>query len=161
TDARRTLIPDWVTMSGYTETREMRANVGDQPPDNSRLGFVALADGSIEWLDLPRATGDTTRTFSSANFIGWNDQGSHGLIAALSYDFTCASRWSIDAATGTLALLRHDTDEAWLAGPCAFWFGCAGFLPDGRTVWFASEATGYSHLYTVPVNGGSARQLTS
>jgi len=160
-DVTRTLIPDWITASGYTETREVRAKVGDNPPENSRLGIVSLADGSVEWLDLARATGDTTRTFSSTRFLGWNRQGTYGLVAALDYDFENAWLWSIDASTGALTLLRHDTDEAWLAGPCAFWFGCAGFLPDGRSAWFVSEATGFAHLYTVPVNGGSARQLTS
>jgi len=160
-DARRTLIPDWVTASGYTETREMRTKVGDNTPTNSRLGVVALDDGSVEWLNLARATGDTTRTFASAGFLGWNNQGTAGLVAAMDYEFENAWLWSIDAATGALTLLRHDTDEAWLGGPCAFWFNCAGFLPDGRTAWFVSEESGFSHLYTVPVNGGSARQLTS
>ncbi|MHB1168637.1 MAG: TolB family protein, partial [Longimicrobiales bacterium] len=63
-DARRTLIPDWVTASGYTETLEMRSKVGDATPENSRLGIVSLDDGSVEWLDLARASGDTARTFS-------------------------------------------------------------------------------------------------
>lgn len=160
-DARRTLIPDWVTASGYTETLEMRSKVGDATPENSRLGIVSLDNGSVEWLDLARASGDTARTFSRSGFLGWNEQGTYGLIGALDYDFENAWLWSIDAATGAIALLRHDTDEAWLGGPCAFWFGCAGFLPDGRSVWFVSEADGFSHLYTVPASGGSARQLTS
>ena len=160
-DARSTLIPDWVTESGYTETQEVRSKVGDAQTATGRIGIVSLADGSVRWLDLARATGDSAQTFSTTRFIEWNDAGSHGLIAAVSEDFEDAWLWSFDAATGALALLRHDHDEAWVAGPCAFWFSCAGFLPDGRTVYFASEADGYSHLYTVSITGGAASQLTS
>jgi dipeptidyl aminopeptidase/acylaminoacyl peptidase len=160
-DARRTLIPDWVTRSGYTETREVRSKVGDLQSETGRFGIVAVADGAVRWLELARATGDTAASFYSANFLGWNEQGTHGLLAAQSADFNDAWLWSLDARTGALTLLRNDHDEAWVAGPCPFWFGCAGFLPDGSTVYFASERDGFNHVYTVPVTGGDARQLTS
>src|SRR5690606_9447162 len=67
------------------------------------------------------------------------------------------------AATGAMTLLAHDRDEAWVAGPCAFWSStsCAGFLPDGRTAWFVSERDGFAHLYRVNVDGSNVRQLTS
>ena len=160
-DARETLVPAWVTESGYTETLEVRSKVGDVQSESGRFGVVSLADGAVRWLELAAATGDSAASFYSANFLGWNEQGTHGLLAAQSADFNDAWLWSLDARTGELKLLRHDHDEAWVAGPCAFWFGCAGFLPDGRTVYFTSEADGFNHVYTVPVGGGSAHQLTS
>jgi dipeptidyl aminopeptidase/acylaminoacyl peptidase len=36
-----------------------------------------------------------------------------------------------------------------------------GFLPDGRTVFFLSEHTGWMHLYTVPADGGPVKAITS
>lgn len=81
-DARRTLIPDWVTSSGYTETREMRTKVGDTQSETGRFGIVSLADGEVQWLELAAATGDSAATFYVANFMGWNEQGTHGLLAA-------------------------------------------------------------------------------
>ncbi len=160
-DARRTLIPDWVTSSGYTETREVRTKVGDVQSGTGRIGVVSLADGSLRWLDLPAATGDSATAFSTARFLGWNEQGTRGLVAAVDDEYENAWLWTLDAASGALTQVHHESDEAWLAGPCPFWFGCAGFLPDGRTVYFASERDGFSHVYTVPAQGGTPRQLTS
>ncbi|MGH7443547.1 MAG: prolyl oligopeptidase family serine peptidase, partial [Longimicrobiales bacterium] len=160
-DERRTLIPDWITSSGYTQTREVCTKVGDIQSETGRIGIVSLADGSVQWLGIAAAAGDTTTEFSTARFLGWNDQGTHGLVAAVDGEYENAWLWSLHAATGALTELFHDTDDAWLAGPCPFWFACAGFLPDGRTVYFASERDGFSHVYSVSVGGGQPRQLTS
>jgi dipeptidyl aminopeptidase/acylaminoacyl peptidase len=68
----------------------------------------------------------------------------------------------MDAATGHLTLLVHDRDEAWLAGPCAFWSStsCTGWMPDGRSAYFTSERDGYNHAFLVAADGTGLRQLT-
>jgi len=48
-------------------------------------------------------------------------------------------------------------DTAWVGGPGFF---SVGWVDDGR-VWFVSERTGYSHLYTAPATGGAPTALTS
>src|SRR5690606_19335382 len=101
------------------------------------------------------------RLLYQTRFIGWNRSGSHGLIAATSADFEDAWLWTIDTATGELTLVAHEHDDAWVAGPCPFWSGCAGWLPDGNTIYFTSERDGFNHLYTVSRDGSGARQLTS
>ncbi|MCI0432978.1 MAG: prolyl oligopeptidase family serine peptidase [Gemmatimonadetes bacterium] len=162
---RRTVIPYWVTASGYTEPREVRAKVGDDQPAAGRIGIASLEDGEVRWLDVAQATapGDSAagKRELSARFIGWNESGTTGLIGASSADFKDAWLWSFDAATGALTLLHQLHDEAWVAGPCAFWFGCSGWLPDGRTVWFTSERDGFNHLYTIAADGSGQQQLTS
>jgi len=160
---RRVAIPYWVTESGYTETREVRTKVGDTSDNNGRIGIVSLVDGDVHWLDLETAAGANgeKRELGSANFIGWNEQGSAGLISASSADFKDAWLWTMDAVTGELTQLTNLHDDAWVAGPCAFWFGCSGWLPDGNTVWFTSERDGYNHLYTMKRDGTARKQLTS
>ncbi|CAN5618425.1 prolyl oligopeptidase family serine peptidase [soil metagenome] len=164
--SRSVSVPFWVTESGYTEPREIRSKVGDdQGGGGGRMGIVSLQDGDVRWLDVSRATmpEDTTgdpADFGSTRFIGWNDQGTAGLIAATSADFKNAWLWSMDATTGALTLLAHDRDEAWVAGPCPFWGSCSGWLPDGRA-WFVSERTGHTHLHTIRSNGSDLRQLTT
>jgi dipeptidyl aminopeptidase/acylaminoacyl peptidase len=167
-NARRTSIPFWVTESGYTEPREVRTKVGDAVGDAGRMGIVSLDNGEVRWLDVARATlppGDTARApaFGFTRFLSWNDAGTMGLVAATSADFKQAWLWSLNAETGAMTLLAHDRDEAWVAGPCAFWAGssCAGWLPDGRRAWFVSERDGFAHLYSVAADGGTPRQLTS
>jgi dipeptidyl aminopeptidase/acylaminoacyl peptidase len=164
TGARRVQIPFWVTESGYVEAREFRTHVGDQQSDAGRVGIVSLVDGDVRWLDVAAATaaGDTPPQFGFTRFLGWNDQGTAGLIGAQSADFKNAWLWSMDAGTGSMTLLAHDRDTAWVAGPCPFWSStnCVGWLPDGRA-YFVSERSGYTHLYTVGADGGNLRQLTS
>ncbi|HSJ31602.1 MAG TPA: prolyl oligopeptidase family serine peptidase [Longimicrobiales bacterium] len=163
-DARRTSIPYWVTESGYTEPREMRTKVGDEQGSSGRMGIVSLQDGAVRWLDVARATRPASDTSTAApefgftRFVGWNDQGTAGLVAATSADFKQEWLWSMDAATGTLTLLANDRDEAWVAGPCSF---CIGWLPDGSRAWFVSERDGFAHLYTIAPDGSDLRQLTS
>ncbi|HEX6307317.1 MAG TPA: prolyl oligopeptidase family serine peptidase [Longimicrobiales bacterium] len=169
TDARRTSIPFWVTESGYTEPREFRTKVGDEQGDAGRMGIVSLTTGEVRWLDVARASlppSDTTARapeFGFTRFLGWNDQGTVGLVGATSADFKNAWLWALDAQTGAMTLLAHDRDEAWVAGPCAFWSStsCSGFLPDGRTAWFVSERDGFAHLYRIGVDGSGLQQLTS
>jgi dipeptidyl aminopeptidase/acylaminoacyl peptidase len=48
-------------------------------------------------------------------------------------------------------------DSAWVGGLSL----AAGWLPDGETVWFTSEATGWAHLYTVSGAGGQVSAVTS
>jgi dipeptidyl aminopeptidase/acylaminoacyl peptidase len=163
---RRTLIPYWITTSGYTETREVRTKVGDNDQGFSgRLGIVSLADGEVQWIDLASATtpGDSAAKSRrvSGRFFAWNDDGTTGLIGASSDDFKDAWLWSFDAASGAMTLLHHLNNDAWVAGPCAFWQFCAGWLPDGETIWFASERDGYNHIYTVARDGSGVRQLTT
>jgi dipeptidyl aminopeptidase/acylaminoacyl peptidase len=165
--ARRTTIPFWVTESGYTEAREFRSHVGDVQSELGRMGIVSLEDGDIRWLDVARATlpegaQDEAPQFGGTRFLGWNEQGTAGLIGASSADFKQAWLWSMDAATGRMTLLAHDRDEAWVAGPCPFWVSsaCAGWLPDGRA-WFVSERSGHTHLYVIGADGTGLRQLTS
>jgi len=49
-------------------------------------------------------------------------------------------------------------DDAWLRG---FDTPQAGWLADNQTIFCVSEATGYMHLYEVPFDGGTPRQMTS
>src|SRR5439155_22523903 len=55
-----------------------------------------------------------------------------------------------------------ERDEAWIVGPGAGGFGGtnSGWISE-NVFWFQSEATGYSHLYTVNVATGEKKQLTS
>jgi dipeptidyl aminopeptidase/acylaminoacyl peptidase len=129
------------------------------------MGVVALDGSVVQWMDLPGAVSEagtaTKRELASVRFLAWNDAGTTGLIGLGSADFKDAWLYSIDASSGKLTLLHHLHDDAWVAGPCAFWTSCAGWLPDSRTAWFTSERDGFNHLYTVSLDGSGLKQLTS
>jgi dipeptidyl aminopeptidase/acylaminoacyl peptidase len=162
--ARQTMIPDWVTTSGFTEPMNIRTKVGDAQMEG-RIALVTLATGEVKWLELaPKPTEEEKKArkyagqLASTNFLGWNRDGSKGLVTALSYDFKDRWVYVLDAASGSLTRVAHDHDDAWIAGPCLD--ACAGWMPDGKSVYFTSERDGYNHLYTVAADGTSLRQLT-
>ena len=92
----------------------------------------------------------------------WSDDGQRAFLVVRSADNK--DRWivSLDPGTQKIGLLDRARDEAWINGPgIGYEAGNVGWLPDNRRVWFQSEETGYSHLYTVDVVSGQKKALTS
>ncbi|MCL6461655.1 MAG: S9 family peptidase [Flavobacterium micromati] len=75
-------------------------------------------------------------------------------------------RWivTLNLENGTFQEIEYQHDEAWIGGPgipsSSFGRGTLGFLSDNETVYFQSEATGYSHLYTYNLKSKKKTQLT-
>ena len=61
-----------------------------------------------------------------------------------------------------LSLIDHQHDEAWIAGPGIAWLEPAniGWI-NNNTIYFQSEATGYSHLYAYNFNTHQRNAITS
>ena len=156
-DAERTIVPDWVTESGYTEDLTVRTKVG-HAQNESRAGIITTATGEVAWLDLqPEGyDGEGQARWRSA---GWNDAGTKSFVFATSFDDKNRWLWSVDAATGERTLLDDLHDEAWVAGPC--FASCVGWIPDEDRVYFVSEETGYAHLFAVNADGSDKQALTS
>ncbi len=163
--ATRTIVPAWITESGYTEDLTVRTKVGDQQ-GSSRIGILALATGEVTWLDLtPEVEGEEEHThrggdpeLSMAYFAGWSDSGEFGLLKAISFDYEDSWIYSVSSATGELSLLEAIHDSAWIAGPCSF--GCEGWIPGTNRAYYVTEATGYAHLYTIEADGSDRRAVT-
>ncbi|HEU0053932.1 MAG TPA: DPP IV N-terminal domain-containing protein, partial [Longimicrobium sp.] len=147
---RQTMVPAFVTESGYTEPMNVREKVGDAV-GTSRAAIVDLATGQAKWLE-PEAK---ERRVSMQGF-GWAPGEDRALVMGVAFDFK--DRWIYTATPdGRTTVVDHDRDTTWVGGPNLY---AAGWTRDGR-VWFLSEKTGYSHLYTVSANGGPATAVTS
>ncbi|RAJ83388.1 dipeptidyl aminopeptidase/acylaminoacyl peptidase [Chitinophaga dinghuensis] len=176
-DAKSTIVPDYVTSTGFTTDIPSREKVG--APEGSFTSFVydRVADTvlaiSIKELpgikDQPDYVKDYTKKDSAVvreviiNGPYWTDNGKHAIMDIRSQDNK--DRWIalLDPATGKLKSVNRQRDEAWIAGPGIGWsFGGAnlGWIDD-NTCWYQSEASGYSHLYTTNVLTGEQKQLTS
>ncbi|MEK9508661.1 prolyl oligopeptidase family serine peptidase [Gemmatimonadota bacterium Y43] len=150
-----TMVPDWVTASGYTEPLNVRTKVGDAQ-GSSRLALLEPGTGETTWLEIaPEGTESPADGFAG----GWNDAGTHAIIWSRTEDNKEWFLYTLEAATGELTLVDQLRDEAWVGGPCGF--GCRGWLPGTNTVWYASEESGYAHLYAVEADGTGRRALTS
>lgn len=164
--ARNTMVPAWVTSSGFTEPLNSRAKVGDAQ-NEPRLGLLEVSTGKLTWLEPFPPISEQERELQSvrstgprlagAMFAGWNDAGTLGLIWSRSANNKNRWIYSVEAATGGMTLLDSLHDEAWIGGPCA---SCLGWIPGQDRVWFVSEVTGYAHLYAVDADGTGHRALT-
>jgi len=154
-DTEATPVPFWITESGYTEPRNVRSKVGDSEPGRSRAGFIDASTGEVTFVD---AAPEDFEGDVSTQLIGWNDAGTHALIQGGSDDDENRWLWTVDVATGERTLVDHLYDEAWVGRICG---GCRGWLPGEDVVWFASEESGFSHLYTVNADGTGRTALTA
>ncbi|MBK6456212.1 MAG: DPP IV N-terminal domain-containing protein [Gemmatimonadetes bacterium] len=159
-----TLYMDYVTASGYAESKTSRAKVGE-PRDNIRLGIVPRdarrpADSvRVQWVALPEARG------RQVNVHGpwWSVEGDRAVIEVVTLDDHDLWIARLDPATGATSVIDHQHDDAWIGGPPVqsnyTQPGLVEWLPGGRLV-FASERTGWSHLYLAEPDG-TVRPLTS
>jgi dipeptidyl aminopeptidase/acylaminoacyl peptidase len=150
---RVTQVPNFVTASGFSEDISTRTKVGDVTA-RFRAYRLDVATGALRALHT--IAGDSTRTAMQVRMMGWSDDGANALLAGYTPDY----KWrylSTVGDTGGVRVIEALRDSAWVGGPCG---GCMGFLRDGR-VWYASEASGYTHLYSANVDGSAKQTLTS
>jgi dipeptidyl aminopeptidase/acylaminoacyl peptidase len=150
--AEQTEMAVWVTDDGYADTRNIRTKVGDEQ-GTSRAGVLDVATGEVTFV--ANDVGEGARDIRG---IGVSPNSRYALVRVDSHDNE--HRWyaTVDLSSMEEQVVDHLHDAAWIGGPSG---GTAGFLPDGETVYFASERTGWAHLYLVPAGGGEARALTS
>jgi len=188
TDAKKPVVPSYVTASGYTTDLPARTKAGDSQ-GASRVGTISTTDGKVQWVKtgLKRVvapptqgeakTDSATEQKTSATAektesdpkkdeereveyepLLWSEDGAAAVLRVRAADNK--DRWllALDPATATTRVLAHEHDDAWV-----HWFfdGGAGFVPGTRTLWFISEQSGWLHLYTVPFEGGTPRAITS
>ena len=173
---KNTIVPNYVTESGFTTDIPARTKVGnlsgnyefyiyDRIADtviavkpDQLPGINELPDYAKELLskDSSRKPGSAKRAvrFSAAD---WSDKGTHALIDIRSQDNK--DRWLmlLDAATGKLRLLDRQRDEAWVGGPA---LQNRGWINE-HTCFFVSEQTGFSHVYTINVATNERNAVTT
>ena len=85
--------------------------------------------------------------------IQWSANGAQAAVIVRSIDNK--DRWiaTVDLAGAKLKPVHRLTDNAWINnGNNDF-----GWLPDNSTLWYLSEESGYSHLYTLDGGRQGAR----
>jgi dipeptidyl aminopeptidase/acylaminoacyl peptidase len=182
TGAKNSIVPNYVTESAFTEDIPARNKVGDNQ-SRSRMVALNVETGEAKWIEhglkeQPKEQKTTGASSAGAprdskepkekdrevqlfNLQWPSGEGADGKhAAALARSADNKDRWVmlIDPATGKTKALDHLRDDAWVGGPGSF---ALGWLADNKTVYFQSERDGWAHLYTVSIEGGEAKQLTS
>jgi dipeptidyl aminopeptidase/acylaminoacyl peptidase len=180
--AKSTIVPDYVTSSGYTEDIPNRTKVGSPQSSSESFIFDTRRDSVYSIItknlpgikDLPDYLKDYPKELEERTKLNadrkvdvsgpwWSPDGKYAIVNIDAQDNK--DRWlmKLDATTGKLSLLDRQHDDAWIGGP-----GTSGFFADGSLGWadnthfyFQSEASGYSHLYMADIISGEKKQLTS
>lgn len=172
TGSKRTIVPNFVTLSGYTEDTPSYEKVGDKQ-SLVRLAILSVETGEVKWVDhgqkaAVQPAGAKTPVEREVELSAplWSPDGSKAVVDARALDRK--DRWilALDENTGKTRVVAHDHDNAWIGGP-----GMGepyepdsitlGWTKGDQAIYFQSERSGYSHLYTVPFAGGEAKALTS
>jgi len=149
--ARNTVVPNYVTESGYTEDISGRSNVGDTQ-STTRLAAIGVETGEVKWVDHGQ------KGTVQLGLPVWSEDGTKAVIAGRAADNKDRWIFALDPATGKTRVLANQHDDAWVDGPGA---NTIGWMKNDREVYFQSEKTGYSQLYAVAWDGGEPRALTS
>ena len=181
TGAKTTIVPSYVTETGFTTDIPARTKVGSQQGtaeffvyDRVKDTVIAIKADSIPGIqDMPDYVKDYPKQWEEkkkkpakraviVSSINWSPKGTYAVLDIRSQDNK--DRWLMmfDTASGKIKLLDRQRDEAWVAGPgiSSFGGGNTGWIDD-NTFWFRSEASGYSHLYTVTISTGIKKALTN
>ena len=177
---QNTRIPQYVTESGYTEVIPSNPKVGfsrgytalfifDREKEISYSLKTGMIPG-IHQMPLYLSEYETDQVENEKDRdvlisgLFWSNDGEQAFVNIRSMDNK--DRWIllVDLQNGQFKVLDRQRDETWIAGPgINVWGirGSLGWMPDNKRVWFQSEETGYSHLYTVDIETGEKKALTS
>ena len=167
----------FVTESGYEEQDDQRTRVGRDGPQPQTLKLVELATRKVTDLpydSLPGIATDPLAELRAAHkleplkgnrglrFEGedsalrWSANGAQVAVMAQAIDNK--DRWiaTVDLAAAKLKPVHRLSDAAWVNNRGNDF----GWLPDNRTLWYQSEQSGYTHVYTQAADG-TAHALTS
>jgi dipeptidyl aminopeptidase/acylaminoacyl peptidase len=189
--AKNTIVPNYVTESGFTEDIPARNKVGGAQNTYDFFVYDIAKDTvlQVKTNDIPgifdepdykkdypaKKTDDSKdkdkkekKPEPRATIIHgpvYSGDGKYCIVTVRSLDNK--DRWimSLDLATQKLTLVDRQRDEAWVGGPGTGGFfggsGTIGWLADHKTLYFISEESGYSHIYTYDMVSKKKGALTS
>ncbi len=179
-EEKTTHIENFISTDGRTYTSHARPKVSNNDPNN-KLGIYNIISDSVYFVDFSTLSNirskpsylaeykDTLKKYlTDRNLIPhslhFSKNGLYSVVDVRSYDNK--DRWivNINLIDGKINELETQHDEAWIGGPgISEWNeseGVLNFLNDGETIYFQSEITGYSHLYTLNLKTKIKQQLT-
>lgn len=177
-----TRVERYITENGYTREESARSKVSIENLSKHKMGIYNIAKDTVYYVSFSNLSGinefpayyqeyenlkDKEKVEKSVVMISpiYNQTGTKVVFELRSLDNK--DRWIVQLHldSGEITELDHQHDEAWIGGPgipnYSFGGGTLGFLRDNETIYFQSETTGFSHLYTLNLNSKKKTQLTS
>ena len=187
-DGEPGMMPNYVTDSGYVESSKEHTYVGLNPPAAQQVKVLDLMSHTSFDLDLTQLPGikDDPLAALRKSAVDWDVQ--HGMAKGAAEDSVKAPavrevsvndlEFSDDGTGLAVQFLANDFKDRWLAmvdfGKKSLvtqerlhndaWVNCTfndfGWMHDNHSLWYLSEADGWSHLYVKDTAAKSAKQLT-
>lgn len=171
----------FITSDGYNQTPNTKPKVSKNNLAATKFGIYNVAKDTVYFVnfsslshiqDNPKyyesyeklKNKDKSDKLIAVNDPIYNQDGSFAVSEIRSQDNK--DRWLVrfNLENGTFEEIEHQHDEAWIGGPgipsSSFETGTLGFLGDNTTIYFQSEETGYSHLYSFNLKTKKKTQLT-
>ncbi|MBC5838112.1 S9 family peptidase [Flavobacterium muglaense] len=180
-DVQSEIMENFITKDGYNKSVNTKQKVSAANLTKSKYGIYDVAKDTVYFMnfsslshiqDKPKYYKDYDNLKNKAKedralFVQsptYNEDGSRAITEIRSQDNK--DRWIVELnlEKRTFREIEYQHDDAWIGGPgipsYAYSSGTLGFLSDNETVYFQSEATGYSHLYTYNLTTNKKQQLT-
>ncbi len=179
--SKETKVENFITSDGYTKNKSAREKVSINNISKHKMYVYNVEKDTVIQISFSNLTGvkifpkyyqeydnlkDSELVEKSISMQApvYNTTGNLAVFEARSLDNK--DRWilQLNLETAAITELDHQHDEAWIGGPGIpgynFGGGTLGFLADNKTIYFQSEATGFSHLYTYNLETKKKNQLT-
>lgn len=171
---KQTIVPDYVTESGFTTDLNTRTKVGhpqgkyecwvfDREKNKEFMISMDSLPGITDLPDFLRTSAKMSGKIRSVYFGSflWNPTGTLAILDIRSQDNK--DRWlmKLNPETLSLSLIDRQRDEAWIAGPGVSAFGAKMGWIDDHQFYYQSEASGYAHLYISDINTNQKKAITS
>ncbi len=183
TRAKSDIMPNYVTSDGNIEPERVRHRVADNRKYKEELFLLDLKSGQkfpLSFDQLPGYDEDVLASVREENYkregktyeskksprnihvmrmwnpIQWQEDGQQVGVMLEAWDNK--DRWlaTVDLLQNKLTNQHRLHDDAWVN----YSFNEFGWLDDSNTLYFLSEHSGYSHLYTKSLKG-NVKALTS
>ncbi len=173
---RNTIVPNFITRSGYVEDLNMRTKVGNALAQYKSFVYKVQQDTVLEikssmipgikdlpaylsdyperLAELQKANEDRNVNWGNAS---WSPDSKNVVITAKSQDNKDFWILKLNPEDAGLNQLDRQHDDAWISGPG---IGRDVKWLDTDKFYFQSEETGYSHLYIYDISSNSKKQLT-
>lgn len=178
---KETKVENYITSDGYTKNISAREKVSINSISKHKMYVYNVDKDTVFQISFSKLSGIKNypkyyQEYSNLKELEpvekaiimqapiYNTTGNLAVLEARSFDNK--DRWilQLNLEDATVTELDYQHDEAWIGGPGIpgynFSNGTLGFLSDNTTIYFQSEATGFSHLYTYNLETKKKRQLT-
>jgi len=177
---KNTTMLHHISEDGYSYTTNERPKVGENEPKHT-FGIIDLKNDSLMIMDFDKLTnirkkpdylkeyGDTILSYPENRKIIMHRpiQSIDGKVVMDIRSYDNKDRWivQVDSEKSSFNEIDNQHDEAWIGGPgISSWnmsIATIGFYSKKNKLYFQSEKTGYSHLYSYDFESKNSEQLTN